>query len=93
MACGSGSFLIYAYQVLADFYRREIERLDAAWHARYRKLIQEEYATPLVAQTDPELLYCKRNRSGCKITPATFWKITSTASTSTRRRRRSPPST
>ncbi len=26
-SCGSGSFLIYAYQVLADFYRREIARL------------------------------------------------------------------
>ncbi|MCI0709397.1 MAG: N-6 DNA methylase [Chloroflexi bacterium] len=26
-ACGSGSFLIYAYEVLAGFYRREIERL------------------------------------------------------------------
>ncbi len=28
-ACGSGSFLIYAYEVLADFYRREITRLTA----------------------------------------------------------------
>jgi type I restriction-modification system DNA methylase subunit len=27
-ACGSGSFLIYAYGVLADFYRREIRRLE-----------------------------------------------------------------
>ncbi|MFO7538416.1 MAG: DNA methyltransferase [Chloroflexota bacterium] len=28
-ACGSGSFLIYAYQVLADFYRSEIQRIKA----------------------------------------------------------------
>jgi SAM-dependent methyltransferase len=28
-ACGSGGFLIYAYPVLAEFYRREIERLAA----------------------------------------------------------------
>ena len=27
-ACGSGSFLIYAYELLADFYRREIARLE-----------------------------------------------------------------
>ena len=28
-ACGSGSFLIYAYYVLADFYESEIDRLEA----------------------------------------------------------------
>jgi type I restriction-modification system DNA methylase subunit len=28
-ACGSGSFLIYAYRVLADFYRAEIARINA----------------------------------------------------------------
>jgi len=28
-ACGSGSFLIYAYEVLADFYRADIARLTA----------------------------------------------------------------
>ncbi len=28
-ACGSGSFLIYAYEVLADFYQSEIARLQA----------------------------------------------------------------
>ena len=28
-ACGSGSFLIYAYEVLADFYRGEIARIEA----------------------------------------------------------------
>ncbi|MDQ7034536.1 MAG: hypothetical protein Q9P01_06790 [Anaerolineae bacterium] len=30
-ACGSGSFLIYAYQVLRDFYKSEFERLDTAY--------------------------------------------------------------
>jgi hypothetical protein len=28
-ACGSGSFLIYAYEVLADFYQAELDRLSA----------------------------------------------------------------
>jgi hypothetical protein len=62
MACGSGSFLIYAYQVLADFYRREIARLDAAWHARLDHLLRAERATPLVAQTDIELRYLKTEK-------------------------------
>ncbi len=30
-ACGSGSFLIYAYQVLRDFYEGEIQRLNDAY--------------------------------------------------------------
>lgn len=37
-ACGSGSFLIYAYQVLADFYEGERARLEAARHARKLEL-------------------------------------------------------
>ncbi|MCG3208586.1 MAG: hypothetical protein FOGNACKC_02197 [Anaerolineae bacterium] len=37
-ASGSGSFLIYAYQVLADFYRSEIERLAAELAAKADEL-------------------------------------------------------
>ncbi|HEX9925154.1 MAG TPA: DNA methyltransferase, partial [Anaerolineae bacterium] len=39
-ACGSGSFLIYAYQVLADFYRAEIARLEAAYHTKLNEAVQ-----------------------------------------------------
>jgi hypothetical protein len=45
-ACGSGSFLIYAYQVLADFYRREIRRLEAERDQREQELIQQGLITP-----------------------------------------------
>lgn len=37
-ACGSGSFLIYAYYVLAEFYQSEIERLNAAIKERVAEL-------------------------------------------------------
>ena len=37
-ACGSGSFLIYAYQVLADFYESEIARLESEIEARALEL-------------------------------------------------------
>ncbi len=37
-ACGSGSFLIYAYQVLARFYESEIERLTAERDARVQAM-------------------------------------------------------
>ncbi len=40
-ACGSGSFLIYAYQVLADFYRSEIKRLETEREAEVQRLINE----------------------------------------------------
>jgi hypothetical protein len=38
-ACGSGSFLIYAYEVLAGFYRAEIERLDQKYETTRQELI------------------------------------------------------
>ncbi len=40
-SCGSGSFLIYAYQVLADFYRGEIARLEAEGESRRQALAQQ----------------------------------------------------
>ncbi|MBP6802504.1 MAG: N-6 DNA methylase [Chloroflexi bacterium] len=49
-ACGSGSFLIYAYQVLADFYRREIRRLEAEREARLAELMAAGQASPFDLQ-------------------------------------------
>ncbi len=40
-ACGSGSFLIYAYYVLADFYQSEIDRLQAEMLRRTNELAAE----------------------------------------------------
>ncbi len=40
-ACGSGSFLIYAYQVLAGFYQREMERLKAEIEATIERMAAE----------------------------------------------------
>lgn len=45
-ACGSGSFLIYAYQVLADFYRSEIKRLETERRRREQELIGQGVTTP-----------------------------------------------
>ncbi len=45
-ACGSGSFLIYAYQVLADFYRREIGRLEKERKQREQELIRQGVTMP-----------------------------------------------
>jgi hypothetical protein len=46
-ACGSGSFLIYAYEVLADFYRREIRRLEQEREQRLQELIRLGVTTPM----------------------------------------------
>jgi len=40
-ACGSGSFLICAYQVLSEFYRAELDRLKAEREARLQTLIRK----------------------------------------------------
>ncbi|MCA9963837.1 MAG: N-6 DNA methylase [Anaerolineales bacterium] len=45
-ACGSGSFLIYAYEVLADFYRREMRRLERERQARLEELVAAGITTP-----------------------------------------------
>ena len=37
-ACGSGSFLIYAYQVLAEFYQSEITRLTVAFDQKVKDI-------------------------------------------------------
>ena len=48
-ACGSGSFLIYAYQLLADFYRREQRRIEREWSERINEL-SAEGLTPIELQ-------------------------------------------
>ena len=45
-ACGSGGFLLYAYDVLADFYRREIARLEAERREKLHALMREGITTP-----------------------------------------------
>lgn len=49
-ACGSGSFLIYAYYVLADFYESETERLEREGEVRRRELAAEGVTSPLELQ-------------------------------------------
>ena len=46
-ACGSGSFLIYAYQVLAEFYDAEITRLTQAFDEKVKD-IAARFATATV---------------------------------------------
>ncbi|MBN1284134.1 MAG: N-6 DNA methylase, partial [Anaerolineae bacterium] len=46
-ACGSGSFLIYAYEVLADFYERELQRMQAELQARVAALARQGETIPL----------------------------------------------
>jgi hypothetical protein len=46
-SCGSGSFLIYAYEVLADFYRGEIKRLEQEREQRLQELIRQGVTTPI----------------------------------------------
>jgi Eco57I restriction-modification methylase/N-6 DNA Methylase len=49
-ACGSGSFLIYAYYVLADFYESESARLEREGEARRLELVAEGITSPLDLQ-------------------------------------------
>ncbi len=52
-ACGSGSFLIYAYEVLADFYRAEVVRLERE-AAAYAQRRAGEGASPLELQMESQ---------------------------------------
>ncbi len=86
-ACGSGSFLIYAYQVLAEFYQGEIARRTAEVNATIDALA--------AANTDPSKCACRPRRSArrsnaFRITRASSSNSTSTAWTSTRRPLKSP---
>lgn len=51
-ACGSGSFLIYAYQVLADFYRSEQKRIEDERQARLQVLMAEGKSSPFELQVE-----------------------------------------
>ncbi|MBK8022309.1 MAG: N-6 DNA methylase [Chloroflexi bacterium] len=54
-ACGSGSFLIYAYEVLARFYEAEIARLEAIIIEGTRTLAQHDPTTPQYVDTRVEV--------------------------------------
>lgn len=43
-ACGSGSFLIYAYQVLAEFYQSEVARLEADYQQKIKAMAGRHFA-------------------------------------------------
>ena len=43
-ACGSGSFLIYAYQVLAEFYQAEAARLETAYKQKIKAMAGRHFA-------------------------------------------------
>ena len=59
-ACGSGSFLIYAFDVLLNFYSAERDRLNREIDSRIASLIKSGLP-PLVAQSryDPEIITLK----------------------------------
>ena len=43
-ACGSGSFLIYAYQVLAEFYQSEVARLETDYQQKIKAMAGRHFA-------------------------------------------------
>jgi hypothetical protein len=49
-ACGSGSFLIYAYRVLADFYEGESKRLEREGETKRLELAKQGMTSPLELQ-------------------------------------------
>jgi len=59
-ACGSGSFLIYAYQVLAEFYQAEALRLEEVYRQQTRDLSFLDIL-PEVRQIQAEGLYVRDN--------------------------------
>jgi len=61
-ACGSGSFLIYAYQVLADFYEGEIARLEQAIEQRRQQLIADGKTDPFTLGIELTPLTAERQR-------------------------------
>jgi len=49
-ACGSGSFLIYAFKVLAEFYEGETKRLEREGEAKRLELAKQGMTSPLELQ-------------------------------------------
>lgn len=60
-ACGSGSFLIYAYEALSEFYRSEIERLNEDHRDIVRNLASENGDIPLEAAVQAQRITNERN--------------------------------
>lgn len=61
-ACGSGSFLIYAYQLLRDFYESEIARLDNAYKAGIASLAAKFGDTTLEEEVAVKQYEIERDR-------------------------------
>ncbi len=61
-ACGSGSFLIYAYEVLADFYLSEVARLDEQRNEIVQQLAKSNGEIPLEAQVKAQRIINARDR-------------------------------
>lgn len=61
-ACGSGSFLIYAYQVLERFYRAELERIEREAEARRAQLAAQGTVDPLDLQIELTPFITERDR-------------------------------
>ena len=61
-ACGSGSFLIYAYEVLKNFYEAELTRLERAAEARRRELAAQGVTDPLDLQIQLTPFTAERDR-------------------------------
>ncbi len=60
-ACGSGSFLIYAYQVLAEFYTAEVKRLEEEYRKEAGGLISFLDIPPEVLQVQAEGTFIRDN--------------------------------
>lgn len=61
-ACGSGSFLIYAYEVLANFYIAERERLEAEANRRMDELIGQGTTDPITLRLETAQYTAERDR-------------------------------
>lgn len=61
-ACGSGSFLIYAYEVLADFYQSEVSRLGEQRNEIVQQLAKSNGEIPLEAQVKAQRIINARDR-------------------------------
>lgn len=60
-SCGSGSFLIYAFQVLAEFYQLEVARLNEAHLGMVRRLARNFAEVPFEARIEAQLIEDERD--------------------------------
>lgn len=61
-ACGSGSFLIYAYYVLQEFYLLEQQRIDQEKLARTRDLIAQGVTDPMALEIQTAIYTVEKER-------------------------------